>query len=88
MTYDNAEEVRALADRHGFETKTVAMKNTHHAEMDELLIGRDLDWVDEGGVFREKPVPYNVTIGSGRGSRRHPNKPLPGSKAAKPARKL
>ena len=47
MTYDNAEEVRALAERHGFETKPVAMKNTHHAEMNELLIGRDLGWVEK-----------------------------------------
>jgi DNA adenine methylase len=53
MTYDNAEEVQALAERHGFETKPVAMKNTHHAEMDELLIGRNLDWVEDGGIFRE-----------------------------------
>lgn len=53
MTYDNAEEVRALAERHGFETKPVAMKNTHHAEMNELLIGRNLDWVEDGGIFRE-----------------------------------
>jgi DNA adenine methylase len=57
MTYDNAEEVQALAERHGFETKPVAMKNTHHAKMDELLIGRNLDWVEDGGIFREdKPA--------------------------------
>ena len=60
MTYDNAEEVRALAERHGFETKSVAMKNTHHAEMDELLIGRNLDWVEDGGIFREEPPAYKV----------------------------
>lgn len=60
MTYDNAEEVRALAERHGFETKPVAMKNTHHAEMDELLIGRNLDWVEDGGIFREESPPYKV----------------------------
>jgi len=60
MTYDNAKEVRALAERHGFETKPVAMKNTHHAEMDELLIGRDLDWVEDGGIFREKPPVYKI----------------------------
>jgi DNA adenine methylase len=60
MTYDNAEEVLALAERHGFETKAVAMKNTHHAEMDELLIGRDLSWVEDGGVFREEATPYRV----------------------------
>ncbi len=42
MTYDNSDEVRELARRHGFKTKAVPMKNTHHAEMSELLIGRDL----------------------------------------------
>jgi DNA adenine methylase len=60
MTYDNAEEVRAMAKRHGFETKPVAMKNTHHAEMNELLIGRDLGWVENGGVFREDPHTYRT----------------------------
>lgn len=44
MTYDNAPEVVDLAERHGFQTKAIAMKNTHHAEMTELLIGRDLSW--------------------------------------------
>ncbi len=57
MTYDNADEVLALAERHGFETKAVSMKNTHHAEMNELLIGRDLSWVEDGGVFRKEPIP-------------------------------
>jgi DNA adenine methylase len=40
MTYDNAPEIQTLAERHGFSTRTVAMKNTHHAEMRELLVGR------------------------------------------------
>lgn len=44
MTYDDTYEVRTLAQRHGFDTELVAMKNTHHAEMTELLIGRNLDW--------------------------------------------
>jgi len=44
MTYDNAEGVRELAERHGFATLAIPMKNTHHAEMTELLIGRNLDW--------------------------------------------
>ena len=47
LTYDNADEVRALARRHGFEAKPIAMKNTHHAEMTELPIGRDLRWMEE-----------------------------------------
>jgi len=44
MTYDNVEPVREMARRHGFQTAEVAMKNTHHAVMSELLIGRDLSW--------------------------------------------
>jgi DNA adenine methylase len=44
MTYDNTEAVRDLAHKHGFETRLVAMKNTHHAKMTELLISRNLDW--------------------------------------------
>ncbi len=45
MTYDNAEGVEVLARKHGFDTQAIPMKNTHHAEMTELLIGRNLDWV-------------------------------------------
>ena len=45
MTYDDAEEVRALAVKHRFEMRLVAMNNTHHAVMSELLIGRNLAWV-------------------------------------------
>ena len=45
MTYDDAQEVRALAVRHRFETRLVAMNSTHHTTMYELLIGRDLDWI-------------------------------------------
>lgn len=45
MTYDNADEVRQLARRHDLDTVLVPMKNTHHAEMNELLIGRNLDWI-------------------------------------------
>jgi DNA adenine methylase len=46
MSYDNTDEVRALADRFGFVSRSIAMKNTHHAKMTELLIGRDLSWLD------------------------------------------
>jgi DNA adenine methylase len=47
MTYDDARDVRELADRYGFDVELIAMKNTHHANMKELLISRDLDWVRE-----------------------------------------
>lgn len=45
MTYDSAPGVQALSDKFGFDAQAVLMKNTHHAEMDELLIGRDLGWI-------------------------------------------
>jgi len=38
MTYDDAPEVREMADRHGFRIEQVPMKNTHHAIIWELLI--------------------------------------------------
>ena len=47
MSYDNTVEVVQLAKRHGFECKPIAMKSTHHAKMTELLIGKDLSWVND-----------------------------------------
>lgn len=46
MTYDDAAEIRQLSSLHGFSTRLVPMKNTHHAKMTELLIGKDLRWAD------------------------------------------
>ena len=45
MTYDNAEEVIQLASRYGLSTRLIPMMNTHHATMQELVIGHDLSWV-------------------------------------------
>lgn len=45
MTYDNTEGVRELAVRHGLLVEIVAMSNTHHAKMEELLVSKDLGWV-------------------------------------------
>lgn len=38
LTYDDAPEVRAMAEKHGFRVEPVPMKNTHHALIRELLI--------------------------------------------------
>lgn len=46
MTYDNASEVIALAKQFKFDIRPIAMKNTHNAEMTELVIGKDLGWMD------------------------------------------
>lgn len=50
LTYDDAPEARALAARHGFRVRAVPMKTAHHARTRELLIARDLDWLEERGV--------------------------------------
>ncbi|MFA7171836.1 MAG: hypothetical protein WC340_00225 [Kiritimatiellia bacterium] len=61
MTYDNASEVMELAARYGFQAKPIAMKSTHHAAMTELVIGKDLDWMqgvdsvlEESAVYKTK----------------------------------
>lgn len=53
LTYDNTAEIAALASEFGFETQAIAMKNTHHAKMTELLIGKDLDWLTLAADVRE-----------------------------------
>jgi DNA adenine methylase len=45
MTYDDTAEIRLLAQRHGFDIQRVPMKNTHHSQMWEVLIGPNLDWL-------------------------------------------
>lgn len=46
MTYENAEEVKEMAHHHGFHMRLVPMTNTHHAKMQELVISRDLSWMN------------------------------------------
>lgn len=46
MTYDNAEEVKSLALRFGYSYRPIPMKGTQHAEMTELVVGKDLSWMD------------------------------------------
>ena len=41
LTYDNTREIASLASEFRFETQAIAMKNTHHAKMTELVIGKD-----------------------------------------------
>lgn len=45
MTYDDTDEVRSLAHLYNFDVQAIAMKSTHHARMQELLIGKDLNWL-------------------------------------------
>ncbi|MGE0822966.1 MAG: DNA adenine methylase [Candidatus Binatia bacterium] len=61
ITYDDAEEVKHMARRHGFEMRLIAMTNTHHAAMKELVIGKNLSWMDDAPVVREKLSRYAIT---------------------------
>jgi DNA adenine methylase len=47
MTYDNVQEVHMLAQSHHFEARAIPMRNTHHAEVTELLIGPNLHWLSQ-----------------------------------------
>jgi DNA adenine methylase len=58
MTYDNAEEVKQMARRHGFHMRLIPMTNTHNATMEELVIGKDLSWMDSYSSVHEPDVIY------------------------------
>jgi DNA adenine methylase len=60
MTYDEAEEVKEMARRHRFQMRLIPMKNTHHATIRELVIGKDLSWLDELPTIHESRAEYSV----------------------------
>lgn len=60
MTYDNAEEVKTMAREHGFQMRLIPMKNTHHATMEELVIGKNLLWMDRYPSVHEPLAEYKV----------------------------
>jgi len=60
MTYDNAEEVKKMARCHGFQMRLIPMKNTHHATMEELVIGKDLSWMDRFPAVHEPEAKYGT----------------------------
>ncbi|WP_232280718.1 DNA adenine methylase [Chloroflexus aggregans] len=61
MTYDEADEVKEMARKHRFQMRLIPMKNTHHATMRELVIGRDVSWLDELPAIHEARVEYRGT---------------------------
>lgn len=60
MTYDNAEEVKNMASRRGLAVQPIPMKNTHHAQMTELVIGRNLDWMEGARRVLEQDAPKHA----------------------------
>ena len=53
LTYDNTTDIINLAAEFGFEAQAVAMKNTHHIRMTELLVGLSLAWLRNAQVSAE-----------------------------------
>ena len=51
MTYDDVDEIHHLAETHHLATRTIRMQNKNHVAKEELLIGRDLGWVDNAGAI-------------------------------------
>ncbi|MEK7790391.1 MAG: DNA adenine methylase [Deltaproteobacteria bacterium] len=45
FTYDDSNELRKKAEQYRFEYALVLMKNTHHATMSELVIGKKIGWL-------------------------------------------
>jgi len=70
MTYDNAEEVKSMARAHGFQMRLIPMTNTHHATMEELVIGKDLSWMDSFPAVHEPEIEYAVQKKKRRSSKR------------------
>lgn len=60
MTYDNADEVKRMARSHEFQMRLIPMTNTHHAVMEELVIGKDLSWMDGFPAVHEPEAIYAI----------------------------
>ncbi len=49
-----------MARAHGFQMRLIPMTNTHHATMEELVIGKNLSWMDSFPAVHEPKVKYVV----------------------------
>lgn len=50
FTYDDATQVRSLAQKYDLQFHLIPMKNTHHSVLTELVIGQNLDWLITGSA--------------------------------------
>lgn len=62
MTYDHADEVINLARKYGFQMRLIPMNNTHHAEIFELVISKNLSWLNDLTQVNEKQQEYLVPL--------------------------
>jgi DNA adenine methylase len=70
ITYDNADEVKSMARMHEFQMRMIPMTNTHHSTMLELVIGKNLSWMDRFPVVYEPKVEYKVKKRKKRGPKK------------------
>jgi DNA adenine methylase len=49
LTYDDCDAISRLAGRFGFDVRRIPMKSTHHVRKHELLIAKNLEWLDRAG---------------------------------------
>lgn len=75
MTYDNAEEVKELARKHRFQMRLIPMNNTHHATMEELVIGKDLSWMDKFPAVHEPCAEYKSIHNTSKAKRSRTARP-------------
>ncbi|MFO1371827.1 MAG: DNA adenine methylase [Candidatus Competibacteraceae bacterium] len=61
MTYDDADEVKNLARKHGFQMRLIPMNTTHHTQIFELVIGKNLAWLDNLQIVNEEQVDYSLS---------------------------
>ena len=61
-TYEQSDEVKRMARKHCFQMRIIPMKNTDHATMGELVIGKDLTWMDTYPSAHEPLPDYVATF--------------------------
>ena len=44
LTYDDTEEIRALANKYNLPFRTIPMKTTHHLEKNEIIVADNFNW--------------------------------------------
>lgn len=60
MTYDDSSEIRNLVCQFRFDCEPIAMKNTHNSVVEELLIGRRLNWLRFASAGAQASLEFDV----------------------------
>jgi hypothetical protein len=47
-----------MARSHRFQMRLISMTNTHHATMEELVVGKDLSWMDSFPAVHDPEAEY------------------------------